>query len=414
MGTPMSGWRWLYPGMRIKRYLAYLGLGMFLFGMGLSKVLPQLTEEGLVPGYVPVLLLIIGPLLVLYGVYKTFRSILRLVIPQNRAIVDIIYRKRQLERGANIVAIGGGTGLSSLLSGLKNFTSNITAIVTVGDDGGSSGRLRRDLNIPPPGDIRNCIIALADSESLMADLLRYRFGSGTDLAGHSFGNLFLAALTDITGDFQLAIQEMASVLAIRGRVLPASLDTITLVGQMADGTTVEGETRIAAHPAAIVRLSTKPEQRIATREALDAIRAADLVVLGPGSLYTSVIPNLLNAGLRHALQETKAPVAYVCNVMTQPGETDNYSVSRHLAAIADHTGDAAFVDYVLVNNATAPLELVERYRAKGAYQVVIDMDKLAQYPARVIAADLLSREDYLRHDSTKLAHRIMELLASRQ
>lgn len=410
----MHGWRWLYPGMRIKRYLVYLGLGMFLFGAGLSKLLPEITGPMSVPGYVLPLLLVVGPLLVFYGVLKTFRSILRLVIPQNRAIVDIIYQKRQLERGANIVAIGGGTGLSSLLSGLKNFTSNITAIVTVTDDGGSSGRLRRDLNIPPPGDIRNCLIALADSEGLMADLLRYRFPPASDLAGHSFGNLFLAALTDITGDFQLAIQEFANVLAIRGRVLPASLDNVVLCAEMADGTLVEGETRITRHPAPVKRLFTKPEQRVATREVQEAIRQADLVVLGPGSLYTSVIPNLLNRGLLGALRETKAPVLYVCNVMTQPGETDKYSAGRHLEAIARHTDDPGLIDYIVVNNATAPLELVERYRAGGAYQVIIDMDKMAQYPARVIATDLLSRENYLRHDPTKLAHKIMELVAVRQ
>ncbi len=410
----MHGWRWLYPGMRIKRYLAYLGLGMFLSGVGLSMLLRSYgLLSGAYAGYIPVLLITVGVLLVFYGVLKTFRSILRLVIPQNRAIVDIIYRKRQLERGANVVAIGGGTGLSSLLSGLKNFTSNITAIVTVTDDGGSSGRLRRDLNIPPPGDIRNCLIALADSESRMADLLRYRFPTETDLAGHSFGNLFLAALTDITGDFQQAIQEFANVLAIRGRVLPASLDNVVLCAEMSDGATVEGETHITRHPAAVRRLFTKPEQRVASRATLDAIRQADLVVLGPGSLFTSVIPNLLNRGLLAALQETKAAVVYVCNVMTQPGETDNYSVGKHLSAIADHTGDPGLIDYVLVNNATAPIELVERYRTQGAYQVVIDMDQLAKFPARVIAADLLSRENYLRHDSTKLAHKIMELVASR-
>lgn len=411
----IDGWRWLTPGLRIKRYLGYLGLGMFLFGMGAALFLRSIGWlEGGFPGYLPFLLAGLGVVFVLYGVYKTFRSILRLIIPQNRKIVDIIYRKRQLERGANLVGVGGGTGLSSLLAGLKNFTSNLTAIVTVTDDGGSSGRLRRDLHIPPPGDIRNCLIAMADSESLMADLLRYRFPEGSDIAGHSFGNLFLAALTDITGDFELAIKETGNVLAIRGRVIPSSLENVVLGATFADGRTVEGETKITQYPAAIERLFTRPEQVPPTRESLEAVATADLIILGPGSLYTSVLPNLLNRGLLAALQQTKAKVVYVCNVMTQPGETDNYSVSRHLEAIFRHTGDRTLLDYVLVNNATAPLELVERYRAEGAYQVVVDMDKLDRLPVRIIAADLLSRENYLRHDPTKLAHKIMELVEARR
>ena len=296
--------------------------------------------------------------------------------------------------------------MSVLLRGLKRFTDRITAVVTVGDDGGSSGRLRTELDVLPPGDIRNCIIALADTEPLMEELLQYRFEE-SELAGHSFGNLLLVALTKITGDFKRAVQEANRILRVRGRVLPATLKKVSIVAHHADGTKTTGEVRVGRTPKPVVSIELQPKPVPATEEVFEAIETADLFVFGPGSLYTSVIPTLLVDGVVEAILKNPAKKVYVCNIMTQPGETSNYTAADHVRAILNHTSDD-FLDYVIVNTAQIPPELRERYMREGQYPVKNNLDGIEGI--NVVKAELLAEGDHARHDPEKLAACIMEIL----
>jgi uncharacterized cofD-like protein len=322
---------------------------------------------------------------------------------------DAKLRRRHLEQRPRIVAIGGGTGLSVLLRGLKEFPVEITAVVTVADDGGSSGRLRTDLAMPPPGDIRNCLVALADTEPLLERLLQFRFPSGEGLAGHSFGNLFLAAMTHIMGDFVSAIRETSRVLAVRGRVLPVVKGDVRLRAILADGTVVEGESNIPRAGGRIERVELVADDAVPLPEVLDAIRDADAIVVGPGSLYTSVLPNLLVPGVADAIARSRAKKVYVCNVMTQPGETDQFTASRHVQVIYDHVGRKLF-DYILVNAADLPAEALRQYQAQNSYPVMVDMEALHRLGLRVIARDFVHYATYARHDSRLIAEEIVGLV----
>ena len=312
-------------------------------------------------------------------------------------------QRYQLRRGPRIVALGGGTGLSTLLRGLKELTSNLTAIVTVTDDGGSSGRLRGDLGIPPPGDIRNCLVALADREEAMADLFNYRFTQESGLAGHSLGNLLIAGLTETSGDFASAVEMASRVLAVRGQVLPVTVDVISLQAEMKDGRQVAGETKIVSDPAGIKRVFLCPADSHPLPAAVTAILAADAVILGPGSLYTSVIPNLLVPGIIPAIVRSRATVYYICNIMTQPGETDGYMVSQHVQAIIDHCG-MNIIDYVIVNQDVIGKKLRRLYAAKGASPVLLDRTAVERLPVQVLAESLSSQQDFARHDAAKLVN----------
>ena len=314
-----------------------------------------------------------------------------------------------LRRGPSIVAIGGGTGLSTLLRGLKEYTTNITAIVTVTDDGGSSGRLRTEMGILPPGDIRNCLVALADKEPLMEKLFQYRFKGNTDLNGHNFGNLLIAALTDLFGDFEVAVKESSKVLAIRGRVLPSTLSDVIIWAEMSDGSTVRGETNIASRDLPIKRVFIEPPSCRPLPEAIEAIRTADAIVLGPGSLYTSVIPNLLVRDLTEAIRRARAPKIYVCNVMTQKGETDNYTVCDHVSAVLEHSYPD-LLDLCIVNDIPVSEHLIARYRTMSQEPVRDDSDGLAEKGIRVIRAPVVSETHLVRHDSQKLAEVLTHLL----
>ncbi len=311
-----------------------------------------------------------------------------------------------------VVVIGGGTGLSVMLRGLKERPLDITAIVTVADDGGSSGILRSELQMPPPGDIRNVLTSLADVEPLMSQMLQYRFTNGTGLAGHSLGNLILAAMTEITGDFVTAVKELSRVFAVRGRVLPAANQAIVLKAEMADGTIVVGESQIPKPGRKIKRLFIEPANVSPLEEALQAIREADAVLIGPGSLYTSIIPNLLVPQIAQTLVECDAVKVFICNVMTQPGETDGYSVSAHLQAVYDHVGCRLF-DYVIVNNGEIPPQVQRKYAEKGAKAVHLDIDEVVKKGCQVIADHLVMFRTYLRHDAEKLSHHIYQLVRSR-
>lgn len=356
----------------------------------------------------------IGGLIVFLAILKMTVSILGAYLPDNdrESIPDVLYRRRHLERGPKVVVIGGGHGLSNLLRGLKGFTNNITAIVTVGDDGGSSGRLRQELGVLPPGDIRNCITALADEDKLVTDLFKYRFEQGDGLEGHSFGNLFLTAVCAITNGDMLEAARMASrVLNSCGQVLPSTLSSMTLVAELDDGRQIYGESVIPEARGRIRRLHCQPEHPEATPEALQAIAEADMIVLGPGSLYTSIIPNLLVRGIPEAILKSSARKVYVCNVMTQMGETTNYTVGDHVEALLAHAGLARgstsipanrFIEGVMIN-----LEKLDLDPKLPVAQVKCDPERLRQFGIRPIMRPLINGEFPGHHDASRLATSLM-------
>lgn len=317
-------------------------------------------------------------------------------------------RRLPLERGPQIVVLGGGTGLSVLLRGLKRYTSNITAIVSVADDGGSSGRLRGEYGILPPGDLRNCMVALSSTENVMEKVFNYRFNKG-ELAGHNLGNILITALADITGSFENAIREVSSVLAIQGKVLPSTLENIVLEADLEDGSKVRGETNISQTRQRILRVRMIPENPRPLNEAIQAIREAEAIVLGPGSLFTSVIPNLLVPGIVEAIHRSAALKIYVCNIMTQPGETRGYSANDHLQAILGHSLPD-LVQIMLVNDSLIPADQMEKYLREGTEMVYVDKDKILGSSVELISGELYQDRGYIRHDPEKLSRMIIECL----
>ena len=312
---------------------------------------------------------------------------------------------------AKVVVIGGGTGLSTMLRGLKQYTSHITAIVTVGDDGGGSGKLREDLGMLPPGDIRNCILALADTEPLMEDLLQYIFTEGS-LKGQCFGNLFLAAMAGISENFEDAVQKMSSVLAVKGKVLPVTLDDMKLIAELENGEIIEGESKIPSEVIVrntrIKKIAIKPIDAKPLEEAIKAINNADVIIMGPGSLYTSIIPNLLVKGIPEAICKSPAKKVYISNVMTQPGETDGFKVSNHLKVLMDY-GVAENIDYVIANNGIIPPDIKEKYAKENAELVVLDYENISNLNVNVIEADLIKiTKRYVKHNAEKLAELIIK------
>ena len=335
----------------------------------------------------------------LYSTRSLIRSIIAVLIPdRSESLVDMIYQERKLGRGPAVTVIGGGHGLSVLLRGIKTATNNVSAVVTVADDGGSSGRLREELGIIPPGDLRNCLVALADTEPLMEKLFQHRFGGDSTLAGHSFGNLFIAAMNEVTGDMETALKESSKVLAVKGRVIPASKEHVRLDAVMTDGTVVEGESQIPEAHKKIRRVRLYPKKVPAVPAALEAIESADAIVLGPGSLYTSIMPNLLVDGVADALKKSKAIKIYICN----------YTAAQHAKAILDHTGHGA-IDYVLVNSAPIPESM---WQGTGATPVDIDEDKVNALGLGLIKADLMSETQIGRHDPDKLCAAVMRIIYS--
>lgn len=311
---------------------------------------------------------------------------------------------------AKIVVIGGGTGLSVLLRGLKTFPVDITAIVTVADDGGSSGKIRKELKIPPPGDIRNVLIALSEVEPLLEELFQHRFQHGESLNGHSLGNLLLAGMASITGDFARGVNELSRVLNVKGKVLPAANEEIILHAEYEDGSFVEGESRIPLSKKKIKRVFLEPERPKPLKESLIAIEEADLIVLGPGSLYTSVIPNLLVSDMCECIKKAQARKVYICNVMTQPGETDGFTAADHVETIYKHVNDN-FLDAVLVNKQTIPFSYAERYASEGAFFVKVDRERLEKWGLTIIEEDLLHFDNHLlRHDAMKLSQLLCSML----
>ncbi|MBK8559587.1 gluconeogenesis factor YvcK family protein [Candidatus Amarobacter glycogenicus] len=422
-----SALKWLYPGMHIKRWLALLLFGVSLMGLGIAYVLKEAYLQAELPGifyyltlqFMPrwgrgLLFMSLSLSTVLIAICKLNESLLfAFVRPDHRSetpgLAETIYNKRFLQRGPRIVAIGGGTGLSTLLRGLKGHTSNLTAIVTVADDGGSTGRLRQEFGVVAPGDLRQCIAALAEAEPLMSKLFQYRFTEGTGLEGHSFGNLFIVAMAEVTGNFETAIHEASRVLNVRGSILPSTLEDVTLSARTHEDEMVHGEHNITEHGARIRDLYLNPAHAEAHPDAVKAILDADLIVIGPGSLYTSVLPNLLVSGIQKALFQTSATKVFICNVATQHGETDNFSVGDHIETLERHTG-RGILNVVLANNNIAS-ELPEAWHSTA---VPITNDALRAFEGlRLVQADVVAEENRYRHDPEKLAATLMRLYDNR-
>jgi uncharacterized cofD-like protein len=412
----MQFFKWLYPGIGIKRWITLCILGLSLVVFVALGAVRTISETNILLASFATALLIFGIFLVFTGIKNMLRIFVRALMPAHSddPLVDLVYQKKQhesLARGPRVVVVGGGTGLNALLSGIKFFTNNITAIVTVTDTGGSSGRLRNEMDTLPPGDIRNCLVALADAEPLIRDLFQYRFEDGEGLKGHNFGNLFITALSKVTGDFEKAVAESSKVLAIRGRVIPSTLEKITLVGEFEDGSILEGETTITEAGKKLKNISLKPADCLACKEALLAIENADLIILGPGSLYTSVLPNLLIKDIKKAIIQSDAYKMNIINVMTQPGETDGFSAWDHLKVLIDHT-DPRIVNACLVNTQEIPKELIEKYEEKGAQTVELDLDKIRSKGYEIAQGAILRTDGQVRHDSDKLAALVFTHYAS--
>ncbi len=407
----------LRPGLHVKRWFLVLLLGMVVVSLGIAFALTEAYRTASVPDWVSVatlqflpllvrasICLLLGGALCVFGVVGLYRSLADVLPANSQSLIDRIYEYRVRQGGPRIVCIGGGTGMPMVLRGLKHHSANITAIVTVGDDGGSSGRLRREHGILPPGDFRNNIVALAEVEPLMSRLFQYRFGEGSELGGHSFGNLFVLAMTGITGNFEHALRETSRVLAVKGTILPSTLQDVEICAQFTDGSVVCGESTIPETGKPIDRVYLQPEHPAAQPEAVSAILEADLIVLGPGSLYTSVVPNLLVEGIAKALIQADGLKVYVCNVATQPGETDGYNVQAHVDALVRHLpGETNPLDIVI-----APLHSDHSVSPEAEVSLVTTSPSRSAHP-RVLVEDVVREALPLRHDSDKLATALMRI-----
>jgi len=431
--------KWFWPGMRVKRWLLLTVFGIFGVVVGLALASKDsvadyfqwLNDLGdaivdwlhvdISQGtlYVPigVTFILIGLSLIFLSFFQVVRSIIGTLWPESGFktgdIADKVYQRLTLNQGLRVVVVGGGTGLSTMLRGLKQETSNISAIVTVSDNGGSSGVLTESTGILPPGDLRNCMVALADEEPTLARAFNYRFNGQhpEGLRGHSLGNLFIAAMAEINdGDYERAIADASKILAIRGRVYPSTLERVTLIGELEDGECVEGEVQIIRTHKKLARMWLRPENAQPRPAALEAIAAADAIILGPGSVYTSIIPNLLVDGIADAIHNSKAVKIYVCNVMTEVGETDGFSASDHVAAITAHAPGRRLFDYVLVNKQRPAPERLEFYKNYGQSFVEPDVEQIRALGYTPILGNFISQTQEVRHDANRLADAIRRQL----
>lgn len=423
------GWiSWLCPGINLKRWLLLFAVGGLCCTIGLALIfnyqfmgfleemffrMSYLTTgkySNTVSILIGALSIGLGMFVMYYATRRIIRSVVEAVMPDNNSsLMEIIFTQRKLTRGPAITVVGGGTGLSTLLRGMKYITNNCTAVVTAGDDGGSSGRLRKELGIIPPGDLRNCLVALADREPLMERVMQYRFQGDSILAGHSFGNLFIAAMAEAEGGMEAGLDATSQILNVRGKVVPSTLKDIRLKALMTDGTIISGESEIPKARKRIDTMIMEPKDAPAAPSAAQAILNADILILGPGSLYTSVIPNLLVDGIREAILESKAVKIYICNVMTQPGETDGYGAYEHVQAILQHAGQQ-FLDYVIVNDQRVTTAQLTQYSEKGSMPVTPDIKKIERLGIQVIPTRLISNKDMVRHNPQKLAQVIISLV----
>lgn len=419
---------WLHPGLRLKRWIILLAASILILSVGLSgnmghafrgfridvfnpRSVERLARQVQTLRFIDFVFLGAGIWGVIFALRRLAISLVTVLTPhRGEDLAGLVLSRARTMRGPRVLAIGGGTGLPHLLSGLKKYTANLSAVVTVADDGGSSGRLRADLGLPPPGDLRNCLVALAETEPLMGRLFQHRFKGKGGLSGHSFGNLFIAAMSEVTGDFGAAIEESSKVLAITGRVLPVTLENIRLSAELEGGRRVRGESAITAARGRIERLMIEPKTAAPNPELMQAISKADAIVLGPGSLYTSILPNLLVGQVAQAVAQSRALKIYVCNIATQPGETDQFSVADHLIALQKHSGQS-LADYVVANTEQPPEKVLRHYESEGQRMVEVDKRRIAELGVRLVKARLLEHNSgYLRHDPLRLARAIMRLI----
>ncbi|MGD1699429.1 gluconeogenesis factor YvcK family protein [Dapis sp. BLCC M229] len=418
--------KWLAPGLFVKRWLLLSAAGVLLTSLGvaiwtgmtpifytlelLKNFLGWITT--IVPNYIsgPIIILS-GLLFIFWGQNRSLNTITQVLMPEgDEELVDRLLTHRRLNKGPKIVAIGGGTGLSTLLRGLKSDSANISAIVTVADDGGSSGRLRREIGVLPPGDIRNCLAALANEEKLLTELFQYRFRAGDGLVGHSFGNLFLTAMSEVTGDLERAVAASSKVLAVQGQVLPATLTDVNLWAELADGRRIEGESNITEAGGKIIKIGCTPENPPALPKVLQAIEEADCIIIGPGSLYTSVIPNLLVSEIAEAIALRNIPSIYVCNIMTQPGETTGYSVADHIRAIDVACGKRLF-DTVLVQGKSPSAQALIKYAQEDSHPVFLDREAVRNLGRKILLTNVMYEDEqtgFVRHDSMMLAQVLLQ------
>ncbi|MEN8076791.1 gluconeogenesis factor YvcK family protein [Clostridioides difficile] len=411
------------PGIKIKRWVLLGFIGVVILVLGVVEIFSNEGYSSTIK-MLYLFLSLIGILMMYIALSEFIKSFISLINSEkvkitinDKNIEELVDEKRVHVGGPKVVVIGGGTGLSTMLRGLKLYTNNITAIVTVGDDGGGSGKLRADLGMLPPGDIRNCILALADTEPIMEDLLQYRFQEGS-LKGQNFGNLFLAAMAGISENFEDAVQKMSSVLAVTGKVLPVTLDDMKLIAELENGNIIEGESiipeEVIKQKSKIEKLRINPEKAKPLMDALIAIKEADAIVMGPGSLYTSIIPNLLVEDIEEAINESDAIKIYISNVMTQPGETDNFAVSDHIRTLMKYSGRGS-IQYVIANNGIIPTEIEERYLSQGSKLVELDYENIKKLNVEVVETDLVKiTKGYVKHDSEHLAQVLMATILDKK
>ncbi|MBC5630333.1 YvcK family protein [Clostridium sp. NSJ-6] len=411
------------PGARIKRWVLLGFVGTMLLSLGVGEIFIHKGYD-LTSKMVFIFLALLGIVVIVISISEGLKSILRLINSDkinitinDKDVEDLIDDERLLVSGPKIVVVGGGTGLSTMLRGLKKYTNNITAIVTVGDDGGGSGKIREDFGMLPPGDIRNCILALADTEPIMEKLLQYRFKEGS-LEGQSFGNLFLAAMAGISDNFEEAVQRMSSVLAVTGKVLPVTLDDMKLVAILENGDKIDGESRIPdeaiARKSKIKKLMINPKNAKPLVDALKAIEEADAIIMGPGSLYTSIIPNMLVTDIADTICNSDAIKIYISNIMTQPGETDDFAASDHLRTLINYGGKKC-VQYVIANNGIIPEDIESRYLKEGSKLVELDRDKIKSLGVEIVEDNLVKiTKGYVKHDSEYLAEIIMKTVIEKE
>jgi len=400
--------RWLYPGLKVKRWISTVVVGLLL----ILASSPNLhNKDTLFWNIVSISVFFVGAIALIIGTFSLIKSILEVLYPHNhkdKGLIDIIFEQRLLAKGPRIVAIGGGTGLSTILEGLKEYSSNITAIVAMADEGGSSGRLREEFGILPPGDVRNCLVSLSQSPKLMRDLFQYRFTEGGGIKGHSFGNLFITALTEVTGSFKAAVEESSKVLAITGRVIPSSLDNVRLKAEYTDGTVKEGEDEIPNEEKSIKKITLLPADAKPNPEVFEAVKQADIIIFGPGSLFTSIVPNLLMKDICVAIaKRTDILKLYICNVMTQPGETDGFTAADHVEMLLNHINSTDVVNSCLINSGRLDYKLLFKYAQEGSFPVIFDRERLIKMGMRIFEADVVSKSNYLRHDPEKTSREIV-------
>ncbi len=419
------------PGL--KKWLLVISLGIFIISFGILLIVKahpvtliakgtwnvlSFIADNVPPVVSGIVAIVIGAFLLLFSFFKASKRVLSIVAPEERSLFETLDRAHMENKGIKIVAIGGGTGLSNMLKGIKAYTSNTTAIVTVADDGGSSGRLRKSMDIVPPGDIRNCIAALSHDDEVITQLFQYRFDSEApqDLQHHSFGNLFLTALVELGGSRNMAdaVKQACAILKARGNVLPISNEAMHLIAEMEDGRIIEGESSIPEADGKIRKLSCKAPCPTILPDVITAVNEAEIIIIGPGSLYTSIIPNLLVPELVKAIAKSKAPKIYVCNVMTQPGETTDYSVADHIKSILKHTEEfikpgQKLIDFVIVNNTTPHPKQLEKYKADKQFPVEIDYGEVKSLDIKIRPTNLLQKGNLVRHNPYKLAKAIIQI-----